>query len=188
MAKDITRLLSEAAEGSSAAVDQLAPIVYDDLRARAARRLRQERPDHTLQPTALVHEVYVRLVDQRDVDWRGRTHFLAVASRVMRRVLTDHARGRGRAKRGAGFRRVTLDGIAAPGESRDVDLVDLDDALKRFAALDPRASRVVELRFFGGLTDDEAARALGVSPRTVRGDWAMARAWLLTALRGGTDA
>ena len=184
MAHDVTRLLSEAVEGSTAAVDRLAQIVYHDLRERAAHYLKRERPGHTLQPTALVNEAYVRLVNQKDVDWKGRTHFLAVASRAMRRILTDHARGKGRAKRGCGFRRVTLDGIAGPGDSREVDLVDLDEALERFAALDPRASRVVELRFFGGLSDDEAAQALGVSPRTVRGDWATARAWLGRALRG----
>ncbi len=187
MAHDVTRLLSEAVEGSTSALDRLAPIVYHDLRERAARYLKRERPGHTLQPTALVNEVYVRLVNQKEVDWKGRTHFLAVASRAMRRILTDHARGKGRAKRGGGFRRVTLDGIAGPGESREIDLVDLDQALERFAALDPRASRVVELRFFGGLSDDEAARALGVSPRTVRGDWATARAWLGRALRGRTE-
>lgn len=185
MAQDVTRLLSEAAEGSSAAVEELTPIVYADLHERAARCLQRERPGHTLQPTALVHEAYVRLVGQNDVDWKGRTHFLAVASRAMRRILTDYARARGRLKRGGGLGRVTLEGIATGGAGRDVDLIELDDALERFARLDPRASRVVELRFFGGLTDDEAARTLGVSPRTVRGDWAVARAWLLRALRGG---
>ncbi len=187
MAHDMTRLLSEAVEGSTSAADRLVPIVYRDLRERAARYLNRERPGHTLQPTALVNEAYVRLVNQKNADWKGRTHFLAIASQAMRRILTDHARGKGRAKRGGGVRRVTLDGIAGPGDSLEIDLFDLNEALERFAALDPRASRVVELRFFGGLTDDEAARELGVSPRTFLWDWATSRAWLGRALRGKAE-
>ncbi len=188
MADDVTRLLSEVTAGNAAAIDELAPIVYDELRRRAASYLRRERPEHTLQPTALVHEAYLRLVDQKKVDWKGRTHFVAVASEALRRILIDHARGKGRVKRGAAFRRVTLEGVAAPDDARDVDIVDLDAVLARLSELDPRASKVVELRFFGGLTEAEAAEALGVSPRTVRGDWAMARAWLQRELRGRVGA
>lgn len=160
--------------------EQLLPLIYDDLRRLAGSQLRRERADHTLQPTDLVHEAYERLADQSRVDWRGRAHFLAVAAQVMRRLLVDHARQRGRRKRGGGAQRVTLGGIAAPADA-DLDLeelIALDRALTRLAALDEREARVVELRYFGGLTTGEIASVLDVSERTVLGDWAFARAWL----------
>jgi RNA polymerase sigma factor (TIGR02999 family) len=160
-------------------------MVYDELRRLAARYLAGERPGHTLQPTALVHEAYIKLVDLTRVDWQGRTHFFAVGARVMRNLLIDHARGRGRAKRGGNLQRVTLVGNVQPFGGADLDLDRLlvvDEALQRLAELDERQARVVELRFFGGLTVPEVSHFLGVSQRTVEGDWTHARAWLLREL------
>lgn len=159
--------------------DELMPLVYDELRALARRYMSRERRDHTLEPTALVHEAYLRLVDQTRIDWQGRSHFFAVGARVMRRLLVDHARGRRRAKRGGGSPHVTL--VDAPEARREMDyeeLLTLHDALDELARLDARQAHVVELRFFGGLSTDEIAEVVGVSPRTVQGDWAHARAWL----------
>ncbi len=157
------------------------PLVYDELRSLARRYMRSERREHTLQPTALVHEAYLRLVDRPRVDWRGRTHFFAVGARVMRHLLIDHARGRGRKKRGGGRYRVTLTDWRAAGGEAGLDpgeLLDLDAALEKLARVDEREARVVELRFFAGLTVAEVAHALGVSKRTVEQDWTHARAWL----------
>jgi RNA polymerase sigma factor (TIGR02999 family) len=158
--------------------ERLLPLVYDELRGLARSQLRRERADHTLQATELVHEAYERLADQSRVNWRGRTHFYAVAAQVMRRLLVDHARQRGRRKRGGGAQRVTLGGVAAPAGLDLEELIALDRTLKKLAALDQREARVVELRYFAGLTTGEIASVLGVSQRTVEGDWAFARAWL----------
>ena len=183
----ITQLLIEWNNGRSGALQDLLPLVYGELRRLAAQRLRRERPDHTLQPTALVHEAYIRLVDQRRVRWQNRAHFYGVAAQVMRRILVDRARARGADKRGAGWQRVTLVGDKTPNGSRDVDVLALDDALQRLAALDPQQERIVELRYFGGLTLDETAEVIGISTATVKREWAIARAWLRAELSDQLD-
>jgi RNA polymerase sigma-70 factor (ECF subfamily) len=173
-----TRLLDELAGGDPSAADRLLPLVYDELRALAAARLAQERAGHTLQPTALAHEAYLKLVDQSRVQWRGREHFLAVASTFIRRILVDHARSYKAAKRGAGHR-VGLDASETLVPAEDgVDLIDVDEALIELARLSERQARVVELRFFAGLDVAQTAAVLDVAERTVKGDWAVARAWL----------
>jgi len=175
---DITALLGDWSRGDRTALDQLLSLVYAELRRAAARQLRRERPDHTLQPTALVHEVYLRLVDQRQVDWQNRAHFFGVAAQVMRRVLVDHARRHDAIKRGDGVRCVSIDDakdVAAPNE---IPILALDQALERLEQVDTSLARIVELRAFGGLTIDEAAHVLAVSPSTVNRDWRTARAWL----------
>ena len=177
----LTQTLQEAAGGSHQAVADLMPLVYGELRAIAGKQLKHERRNHTLQATALANEAYLRMVDQKDVDWKGRAHFLAVAAQVIRRILVDHARKKGAAKRGGGAAQVTLtlgDVLQAPGDKNEVDVLALDQALKDLSALSDRQSRVVELRFFGGLSVEETAYALGVSERTVKGDWRVAKAWL----------
>jgi RNA polymerase sigma factor (TIGR02999 family) len=177
----LTETLQKAAGGSHEAVANLMPLVYSELRAIAGKQLLHERRNHTLQATALANEAYLRLVDQKDVDWRGRAHFLAVAAEVIRRILVDHARKKGAAKRGAGAAQVTLtlaDVLQAPGDQNEVDLLELDEAMRELAELSDRQSRVVELRFFGGLSVEETAHTLGVSERTVKGDWRVAKAWL----------
>ena len=175
---DVTKLLGELAGGRRDAVEELVPLVYAELRGIAARHMRRESEGHTLQPTALVNEAYMKLVDQTRVDWQGRTHFLAVASGAMRRILIDHARGRLRAKRGGEFRRVDIDDVLEKAACTEHDLMDLTEALERLAALDERQARVVELRYFGGLSVEETAETLGVSKRTVEGEWTHAKAWL----------
>lgn len=177
----VTELLGRWRAGDGLAEGELIARVYGDLRRIARRQLARERQGHTLQPTALAHEAYLKLADQERVVWNGRTHFLAVAALAMRRILVSHARERGAAKRGGGALRVTLDGNLAVAE-RDFDLAALDEALVELARRDPRAARVVELRFFGGLTLDETASALGVSPATVKVDWSLARSWLFRRL------
>jgi RNA polymerase sigma factor (TIGR02999 family) len=185
---DVTRLLDEYRGGKRGALEELLPLVYDELRRIASRYLRSERREHTLQPTALVHEAYLRLVGQRDVAWQNRAHFCGVAAQVMRRILVDHARARRADKRGGALARVTLDDALAAIEGRDVDVIALDRALDRLAALDPRLSRVIELRYFGGLTKKEASETLGVSPATVDRETATATAWLRRELaREGPD-
>ena len=174
---DVTRRLAEWSRGDQHALAELMPLVYDELRRLADSYLRRERPDHTLQPTALVHEAYLRLVDQT-VELQNRAHFFGVAAQVMRCILVDHARAHQAAKRGGGAHKLSLDEVAELAEGQAVDLIALDDALKALAALDPQQSRVVELRYFGGLTVEEAAEVLGVSPATVKRDWTTARAWL----------
>jgi RNA polymerase sigma-70 factor, ECF subfamily len=154
------------------------PLVYDELRVLARRCLRRERHDHTLEPTALVHEAYARLIDQNQVAWQGRAHFFAVAAQTMRRILVDHARKRQAARRGGGGLRMSLDGAVVSGERRDVDILALDHALTGLTALDATQCRIVELRYFAGLTIEETAEALGSSPATVKREWAIARAWL----------
>ena len=178
---EIVRRLRRTGASDRASAEELFPHVYNELRMMARRYLSRERPGHTLQPTALVHEAYIKLVDQSKVDWQGRTHFFAVGARVMRNLLIDHARAKGRVKRGGGLRKVTLAEGLTPLGNRELDaegLLTLNDGLDRLAELDPRQAQVVELRFFGGLTVPEAALILGVSERTVEGDWAHARAWL----------
>ncbi len=182
-APDITQVLLQAGDGAPSSVDRLFAVLYDDLRHLAIQRMRYEDPSITLQATALVHEAYARLVDQTRCQWQNRAQFLAVASRVMRRILVDHARRRGRQKRGQGWRREDLSEQLASGAVVDEDqLVLLDDALRALEARYPRHASVVEMRFFGGLTQEEAAAALGVTDRTVRRDWEFARAWLYRAL------
>lgn len=180
MDTDPTQLLLRATEGDAPAAAQLMPLVYQTLRDLAARYLGRT-PDilcQTLQPTVLVHEAYLRLVDQNAADFRSRTHFFAVAAQAMRHVLIDHVRGRKRAKRGGVWRRVTLSDACEMTQAEGVDADGLEEVLGRLATLDARAAQVVELRFYGGLTEEEVAAALSVSERTVRNDWSMARAWL----------
>lgn len=176
----LTRLLGEVSAGNEQAAAQLFAVVYDELRRLAASALRGERPDHTLQATALVHEAYLRLADEPQARWENRAHFLAVAARAMRRILVDHARGRNAQKRGSGAARFSLEDIEAiaPEPNDHLDLVILDQALARLSVIDPRQGRIIELRFFGGLTVEETAAVVGASPRTVKRDWHLARAWL----------
>jgi len=162
--------------------ERLFELVYPQLRALAFHLLRGERPDHTLQPTALVHEAWLKLIDQSSVDWANRAHFLGIAAQAMRRILVDHARGKKRQKRGVGWERVDLEGAPPELSGEGVDLVELDEALDRLREQSERQVRVVELRFFAGLTHEEIARVLDVSERTVEREWRMARAWLLVAL------
>jgi RNA polymerase sigma factor (TIGR02999 family) len=175
---NITHLLHEWSAGDQRALEELTPLVYEELRKQATRYLRRERPGHTLQTTALIHEAYLRLVDARDVDWQSRAHFFAIAANLMRRILVDHARRRDAGKRGGDQVRLPLDEALAVADETDVDLLAIDEALDRLAAIDPQQARVVELRFFSGLSVEETAMALGVSPKTVKRDWAVARAWL----------
>jgi RNA polymerase sigma factor (TIGR02999 family) len=174
----VTDLLTEWSKGDQEALNKLAPLVYDELRRLARRRLRHERPGHTLQTTALVHEAYLKLVDQKDANWQNRAQFFAAAAQVMRHILVDYARSRRAFKRGGGFCRVSLDEAIISSEEKGADLLTLNEALDGLAAIDPQQSRVVELRVFGGLTVEETAEVLGISPRTVKREWGMARAWL----------
>jgi len=183
--QDVTGLLQAWSEGDPEAAEKLIPLVYDELRRQATRHLRRERRNHTLRPTALVHEAYMRLVGQRQAVWKSRTQFFAVAAQMMRRVLVDHARRHRAAKRAGSLCRVTLDEGVASYEPRDLDLVALEDALTELAALDPGKARMVELRFFGGLNLEDAAEVLGVSAATVTREWRMARAWLYRRMQGG---
>jgi RNA polymerase sigma factor (TIGR02999 family) len=181
----ITQLLVAWGDGRQAALDELVPLVYEDLRRVAAAYMRREDVDHSLQPTALVHEAYVRLIDQRQVKWRNRAHFFAVAAGLMRRILVDHARARRANKRGGGIERVTLvgDEVAAAGP-REIDVLALHESLERLAVFDPRKERIVELRYFGGLTIAEAAEVVGISEATVVREWTIAQAWLRADLSG----
>jgi RNA polymerase sigma factor (TIGR02999 family) len=174
----ISRLLADWSQGSEEAREALIPVVYDELRRIARRHLWHERPDHTLQSAALVNEAYLRLVRQDAPQWQDRAHFLAVAAQLMRHILVDHARARLTGKRGGGAPRLSLDAELVPAQKQEFDLVALDDALAKLAALDPQQSRLIELRFFGGLSIEETAVVLGVSPATVKREWATARAWL----------
>jgi RNA polymerase sigma factor (TIGR02999 family) len=180
---DVTGLLEAWRSGDGRALDALAPVVYDELRRLAARYLRRERPGHTLQGTEIVHEAYMRLVQQR-VPWQNRAHFYGIAAQCIRRILVDHARNRHAAKRGAGNLMLALDEALAAPERRDVDLTRLDDALTDLAKLDDQQARIVELRYFTGLSIEETAEALGISPATVKRDWTTAKAWLYRALSG----
>ena len=181
----VTRLLQAWSDGDAAALEQLTPLVYEELRRLAARYMGRERPGHTLQTSALINEAYLRLVDA-GVQWQNRVHFFAISAQVMRRILVDFARARRNLKRGGGVQPVSLDDVTVVAPERSADLLALDEALDRLAALNPRLGRVVELRYFGGLTEEEMAEVLRVSPRTVRHDWGLARAWLYRELTRGT--
>jgi RNA polymerase sigma-70 factor (ECF subfamily) len=182
--QDVTLLLRAWARGSRPALEELTPLVYAELRQLAGFYLRGEEQGHTLEPTALVHEAYLRLVDSSLPDWQSRTHFYGVAARLMRQILVDHAREQNAMKRGGHFRHITLEEHLAITPEHEPDLVALDDALERLAASGPRKAQVVELRFFGGLTEEETAEVLQVSAVTVRRDWQFAKAWLLRELAG----
>jgi RNA polymerase sigma factor (TIGR02999 family) len=185
---DVTGLLVDWSNGDKGALDRLMPLVYEELRHIARRHLSLEDPAHTLQSTALVHEAYLKLVDQRRVQWQNRAHFFGVAAQLIRRILIDHARRRHAAKRGGPATRLTLDeGLVAP-QCREVDLLALDEGLNALAELDLQQARVVELRFFAGLTIAEAAEALGISSATVRRDWVTAKAWLFDWLSRNSEA
>ena len=175
---NVTQMLRDWSNGDREVVDKLIPVVYEELRRQAARYLRRERPGHTLQTTALIHEAYIRLIDQKNVRWQNRAHFFAIAAQLMRRILVDHARSRQAAKRGGSDIKLPLEEAMIASEGREVDLVALDEALERLAAIDPQQSRVVELKFFSGMTVEETAEVLDVSPRTVKRDWNVAKAWL----------
>ena len=181
-AEEVTALLQAWSGGDQAAFDKLAPVVYNELRRLARRYMARERRDHTLQPTALVHEAYMRLADFQRLHWKNRVHFFAISSQVMRRVLVDSARSRERHKRGGNPRRLSLDDCANLGQQHDADLIALDDALTTLAASDARKCRVVEMKFFGGLRTEEIAESLQVSPDTVLRDWKLAKLWLLREL------
>lgn len=181
---DITEILRDWSEGKREALDQLMPLVYAELRRQAARYLNRERPDHTLQTTALINEAYLKLVDQTQVKWQNRAHFFAIAAQAMRRILVDHARLRNREKRGGGLEEVALEDaaeLAAVG--RGVDLIALDEALIRLAQMDEQKSRIVELRYFSGLSVKETAAVMDISVNTVERHWTLAKAWLLRELR-----
>ena len=180
---DITTLLGRWSDGDGSALDALVPLIYDECRRIAARQLRRERDDHTLDPTALVHELYLRLVDQRRATWANRAHFFGIAAQLMRRILVDHARAKRTAKRGGSATFVSL--VAVSDEARDnvADVLAIDEVLERLAAIDPDQVRIVEMRFFAGLTVDETAHVLGRSPRTVKREWQLAKAWLFRELR-----
>jgi RNA polymerase sigma factor (TIGR02999 family) len=185
---DITRLLHEWRGGSAEALPRLIPLVYAELHALASRHLARERRDHTLQTTALVNEAYMKLAGQRGVDWQNRAHFFGIAAQLMRRILVDHARRDRRVKRGGGVTPVPLQVVDPPSPADGVDAYDayaIDRALTRLEAVDPQQGRVVELRYFGGMTIEEAAEVLGVSPATVKREWSVARAWLYRELAEG---
>lgn len=179
---EVTQILHEWSDGDEDAPARLMPFVYDQLRRQARAYLAKERGSHTLQPTALVHEAYFRLVDQRSVSWQNRAHFYGIAANMMRRILVDHARAHATGKRGGAVVRLSIDDIQIPLEQRATDLIALDEALEKLAAFDERRSKIIEMRFFGGLNDDEIAEALNVSRRTVLRDWKTARLWLYREL------
>jgi RNA polymerase sigma factor (TIGR02999 family) len=183
--QEVTRLLIAWNEGDESALEKLVPQVYQELRRLARRQMRRERPDHTLQTTALINEAYLRLVDLRNVQWQNRAHFFALCARLMRRILVDFARSRHYAKRGGGAQPVSLDQSLVVSPEHSPDLVAVDDALKALTKVDGRKGQVVELRFFGGLTVEETAEVLKVSPETVRRDWKLAKVWLLRELSQG---
>ena len=176
--QNVTQLLIGWGQGDKEALDRLVPIVYDELRRQAARYLRHERAGHTLQTTAIIHEAYLRLIDQKNVHWQNRAHFFGIAAQLMRRILVDHARTRKRAKRGGSDIRVPLEDAVAIARAPQLDVVALDEALNRLAEIDEQQGKIVELRFFSGLTVAETAEVLGISPATVKRDWSMAKAWL----------
>ena len=181
-AQGVTQLLADWSRGDQTALDRLVPLVTAELHRLAHRYMQHEPDEHTLQTTALVNEAYLRLVDASRVAWQDRAHFFAVSANLMRRILVDFARARHSRKRGGGLVRVTLDEAQTPAPQPAPDVIALDEALERLAAFDPRAARIVELRFFGGLTVEEAAEVIGVSPRTVKREWAAAKVWLLGEL------
>ena len=185
--QDVSSLLDDWSRGDRAALDRLLPLVYRELRGVAARQLHRERNGRTLQPTALVHEAYLRLVEQRDVDWQSRAHFFGVAAQVMRRILVDHARRQAARKRGDNLQRVPLEDVIDSSSTTEMPVIGLDEALTRLEHVDRGLARIVELRAFGGLTIDEAAHVLRVSPSTVKRDWRTAKAWLTRELGGDNN-
>lgn len=184
---EVTQLLVAWSNGDSAARDALMPLVHDELRRLAHRYMGRERPDHTLQTSALVNEAFIRLIDQKDVHWQNRAHFFGIAAQMMRRILVDYARKRGVAKRGGNPQCVPLDQVMIVSPERAAEIVALDDALNRLAELDQRKSQIIELRFFGGLSIEETAEVLGVSPGTVMRDWTFAKAWLRREITSHND-
>lgn len=184
--RDVTQILSDMHGGDRASLEKLLPMIYDELHALAAAQLRQERPGHTLQATALVNEAYLKLIELKHIRWEGRAHFFGAAARIIRRILVDHARGKDRLKRGGDRKRIPLDSSAIQDDGKSIDLIALHEALEKLEALDSRQSKIVELRFFGGLSMKEVSDVLGVSLRTVEGDWTMARAWLMEQLAEDT--
>ena len=180
---EVTQLLQQWSDGRQEALDRLLPEIYAELRRLASSYLWRERRDHTLQATALVHEAFLKLVDQRAVRWQNRAHFFGIAAQAMRRILVDHARGHDAEKRGSGIARVPLTEAIAMSQQQPAELLALDESLTRLAAVDPQQGRIVELRVFAGLSVDETAEVLGISPATVKRDWAVAKAWLLREIR-----
>lgn len=180
---NITQLLSAYQNGNKTALDELFPVVYEELRRLAASRLRGERGDHTLQPTALVHEAYLRLIDQHTQNWQNRAHFFGLAAEMMRRILINHAISRNAEKRFGNQTRIALDDIVTLSEQRDVNLLQLDEALNELAEFDEKQAKIIELKFFGGLTNEEIAEALGVSDSTVKREWRIAKAWLTERMK-----
>jgi RNA polymerase sigma-70 factor (ECF subfamily) len=180
--QSVTQLLIEWRDGDETALDRLIPLVYDEMRRLARHYMRRERAEHTLQTTALINEAYIRLVDHKGMRWQNRAHFYGVAAQAMRRILVDNARSRHYAKRGGGAQMVELDEAATVGQEQAAEMIALDEALNELAAFDPRQSKTVELRYFGGMSVEETAEALGVSPVTVMRDWRAAKAWLLRSL------
>ncbi len=181
--ENTTRILQDLSAGDQRAADKLLPLVYDELRRLAAVYFSRERTDHTLQPTALVHEAYLRLIDQRETEWQNRAHFFGVAANMMRRILIDHARAHASEKHGGNRTRITLDKSVSFPNRNEIDLVAIDEALHVLAKLDETQSRIVELRFFGGLTIEETAEVLNISPATVKREWQMAKAWLYERMK-----
>ena len=184
-AGSITRLLLNWREGDKTALDRLVPLVYREMRRLAGYYMRRQRADHTLQTSALINEAYLRLIDHKNMRWENRAHFYAVAAQAMRRILVDHARSRGYQKRGGGAPKVSFDEAVIGAEERAAELIALDDALKDLAAMDPRKSQIVELRYFGGLSVDETAEVIGVSAVTIMREWRSAKGWLLRAISKG---
>jgi RNA polymerase sigma factor (TIGR02999 family) len=183
---EITQLLAEWSDGNQSALDELYPLVYEELHKLARRYMSRERKGHTLQTTALINEAYVRLVDQRNVHWANRSHFFAISAQIMRRILIDHARRHAYAKRGGGAQQVSLEEVAVVAREQSSEILRLDEALKILAKMDPRRCHVVELRYFGGLSNEEIAGVLKVSENTVTRDWNLARAWLYQQLTGSS--
>ncbi len=180
--QDVTQLLKRAQNGDRDSLDRLLPVIYDELRRVAANQLQRERAEHTLQATALVHEAYLRLLEQREVNWQNRAHFFSIAAEMMRRILVNYAVQRNAQKRGLGATRLSLEEALSFSDEKNFDVVALDDALKQLAVYDEMQARIVELRFFGGLTIEETADALGISDSTVKREWRMAKAWLKAQL------
>jgi RNA polymerase sigma-70 factor, ECF subfamily len=184
---NVTVLLGQLAKGNEGAASKLIPLVYGELRRLARGYMRGERSDHTLQATALVHEAYIKLVEQHSVEWQGRAHFFGIAAQMMRRILIDHARAHLRDKRGSGEKPIPLDEALVFAPEQSMQIVRLDESLERLAKIDPRQSRIVELRFFGGLTVEQTAEVLGISTKTVKRDWSVAKAWLHGDLKAAHD-
>jgi RNA polymerase sigma factor (TIGR02999 family) len=185
---EVTQLLQAWCRGNQEALDRLIPLVHDELHRLAHRYMQRERPGHTLQTSALLNEDYLRLIDVTQVEWQNRAHFFAISANLMRRILVDFARSRGYQKRGGHISKVEIDEGRIPSPHKGADLIALDDALNALTAFDPRQARVVELRFFAGLSEEETAEVLGVSSRTVKRDWTMAKAWLAREMAHGVDS